>query len=280
MTTYRFLRPLLLSLATPLLFCSTAPAWTYDLTDGNASVTIHADSDYGMNNWTVDNVPQLYRQWFWYRNGSAGGEKTINHLDLVSAEQTSANALTTLYQKSGKFSIEVSYSLTGGAVGSGYSQVGEKIKITNLSDNALDFHFFQFSDFDLGGAGLGDTVQLGQDASGLFNSAYQYKGNSFFADESVSPGAQHAEASQLRTPNSVFARLNDGSPTTLNGNTGPVSGDASWAFQWDPTIAVGGTFSIELTKTVSITSVPEPTALALVPVAVALLGMARRRRSA
>jgi hypothetical protein len=277
MTLVRFFRSSFLGIATLLFISSSASAWTYDLTDGNSTVTIKADSSYGMKNWTVDGQDQLYQQWFWYRVGSRGGEKGLNQLSLVSADQTSDSTLTTLYQKHGKFSIEVSYSLTGGAAGSGMSSVNENIKITNLSNDALDFHFFQYVDFDLGGFHRGDTVQLGQNELGLFDSAYQYRGNTYFADEVVTPGANHAQAGKNPSLFNKLARNN--SPTTLNDRLGPLTGDASWAFQWDPSIPVGGSFSIDIKKSVSITSVPEPTALALVPVALALFGVVRRRRS-
>ena len=155
MTLTRFLPSSLLGVATLLFVSSERSAWTYNLTDGNSTVTIKADSSYGMKNWTVDGQDQLYRQWFWYRVGSRGGEKGLNQLKLVSADQTSDSSLTTLYQMNCKFNIEVSYALTGGAAGSGMSSVNESIKITNLSNDPLDFHFFQYVDFDLGGSGAG-----------------------------------------------------------------------------------------------------------------------------
>ena len=248
--------------------------YTFCLTDNNSSVTIKADNDYGMSSWNVDNVPQLYRQWFWYRNGNTGGEKTINQLDLISAQQTSASTLTTIYRKANTFSIEVSYALMGGASGSGFSSIGEQIKITNLTGGLLDFHFFQYVDFDLGGWSQGDTVQLGQNISGLFDSAYQNKGTSYFADEIVSPGAHHGQAGLHP---SIYFELTDNSPTTLNDSVGPVTGDATWAFQWDAAIPAGGSFSIALNKSVYVTAIPEPSTLALIPVALGILGVARRR---
>lgn len=255
----------------------TAPnshAWDYTLTNGNSSVKILADKVRGMSDWTVDGVPQLWEQSFFYRKGNSGGEKSIANLALNWAEQTSENSLTTLYEKAGQFNIEITYTLFGGAEGSSASTIGEQIKITNLSGNLLNFHFFQFVDFDLGGSHENDTLQLGQDISGLYTSAYQNKGNVYFADEIVSPGAQHAEAGLSPT---IYDKLMDNSPTTLSGNVGPVTGDATWAFQWDAAIPVGGSFSIALNKSVFVTSIPEPSTLALIPAALALLAYARRR---
>lgn len=247
-------------------------AHDFILNDGNSSVSILADSSPGMNGWTVDCIPQLWQQQFFFRVGNTCGESAISSLPLISSLQNSANSLTTLYRQSGQFSIEVSYTLLGGAIGSGASTLGEQIRIVNLSDSVLNFSFFQFADFDLGGAYENDTVQLGQNLVGLYNSAYQFNGASYFADEVVSPGANYAEVGLSPT---ILARLTDDNPTTLNGNAGPVTGDATWAFQWDAAIPVGGSFGISLTKSVY---VPEPSVLVLVPVAVALLARARGRR--
>lgn len=247
-------------------------AHDFTLTDGNSTVSIMADTLPGMNSWTVDCVPQLWQQQFFYRDDSTCGERPISSLSLISSQQTSANSLTTVYQSSGQFSIEVSYTLHGGASGSGAATIGEQIRIINLSANTLNFSFFQFADFDLGGAYENDTVQLGQNLVGLYNSAYQFNGNSYFADQVVNPGANYAEVGLSPT---ILDRLMDNSPTTLTGNAGPITGDATWAFQWDAAIPVGGSFDIALTKSVY---VPEPSVLVLVPAAVALLAMARRRR--
>ena len=272
MSTMQSFRLLGVCLAIHLVSFESARAWEYNLTNGNSSVTINADTDYGMSDWTVDGQTQLYKQWFWYRKGNTGGEKTLNHLDLVSVNQSSPSTLTTLYNSSGQFNIEVSYTLLGGSGGSGNSTVGEQIKISNLSASTLNFHFFQYVDFDLGGDYHGDTVELGQNVSGLYDYAYQHKGNSYFADEIVSPGAQHGEVGLSQ---SILTKLLDSSPTTLNGNTGPVTGDATWAFQWDAAIPVGGSFSIALNKSVYV--VPEPSATALIPAALAMLALVKRR---
>ncbi|MFO1513995.1 MAG: PEP-CTERM sorting domain-containing protein [Verrucomicrobiota bacterium] len=274
MTTSQSLRFFGICLGVGFLAGQDSHAWTYDLTSGNSSVTIKADGDAGMSGWTVDCVPQLYRQWFWYRVGSTGGEKGINQLNLVSVQQTGDNTLTTLYKKNNQFSVEISYTLLGGLEGSGSSQIGEQIKILNLSGGVLDFHFFQYVDFDLGGSNAGDTVQIGQNISGLFDSAYQNKGSSFFADEIVSPGAQHG---QVGLYPSIYNSLTNGTPTTLSDATGPITGDATWAFQWDTAIPVNGSLSIALNKSVYVTNIPEPSSLALIPVALVMVAAARRR---
>jgi hypothetical protein len=54
-------------------------------------------------------------------------------------------------------------------------------------------------------------------------------------------------------------------------------GDASWAFQWNRTIANGGSFQISKDKNIRV-PVPEPATLGLLGVGLAGLGFAARRR--
>lgn len=257
-------------------FLQLAPASThgatFNLTDENSSVVVNTSTDQGMNNWTVDGQQQLFVQWFWYRAGSIGGEAPINTLPIVSESQTSASTLNVKYSN-GQFSIETTYSLLGGSAGSGSSDMGEQVKIKNLTSAPLDFHFFQYTDFDLGGAGAGDSVQLGQNLQGLFNEALQIKDNVRFSDTVVTPGANHGEAGVFPA---TLIKLNDGSPTTLTDAAGPVVGDATWAFQWDKVIAAGGTLIISIDKNIYVAPVPEPTALSLVPLGLLLMGLAKR----
>lgn len=249
-----------------------ANAWTNTLTDGNTSVTILPDSPYGMNDMTVDGKTQLYRQWFFYRKGNTGPEKPINNLTLTSAVQSAPNVLNTVYHSGNTFSIDITYVLQGGLLGSGSSSIGEQIKISNLTGNPLNFHFFQYVDFDLGGNHLGDTVALEQNAQGLFEKAYQTKGNFYFSDEVVSPAANHGE---VGLSESTLVKLMDANPTTLNDNVGPVTGDAIWAFQWDMVIPAYQSFDIAINKGVYV--VPEPSAIALLSVGLAALSFVRRR---
>src|SRR5687767_11482068 len=96
-----------------------AQAWSNVLSNQNSTVTIQADTPHGMSDWTVDGQTQLYKQWFWYRTGNTKPEKPINLLDS-SAEQISPSILNTIYWNN-SLSIEITYSLLGGASGSGSS---------------------------------------------------------------------------------------------------------------------------------------------------------------
>jgi hypothetical protein len=262
----------------PLLILSTlfsAPVFGATLTSGNSSITINPASDQLATAWMIDGQLQMALQGFYFRVGGVGGEASISTLSLISQTQTTPGSLTVTYGN-GLFNIETIYSLVGGAAGSGNADLSEQIRITNLTGNALDFHFFQYTDFDLGAASPGDTVQLGQNLQGLYNEALQTKGNVIYSDTILTPGANHGE---VGTFPSTLNGLNDSNPTTLSDNAGPLnSSDATWAFQWDRVIAGGSTFIIGLDKNVYVIPIPEPSVGTLIPVGLGLIAAARRLR--
>jgi hypothetical protein len=242
------------------------------LTDQNSTALVDPNSQSGMFSWTVDGVQQMFQQWFWYRVGAAGPEHSIDTISAPAINRPAANDLTTTYGN-GNFSIRVDYVLTGGAAGSGGADMGETLTINNLTTNSLDFHFFQYSDFDLNGSLSGDTVQLKKNGVGLYYEADQTKGATTLAETVTTPGANEGETAFY---NSTLVKLNNAGPDTLNDNAGPTGpGDVTWALEWDTTIAAGGSFIISKDKAIS--TVPEPSALALVCLGLAGFVWQRRR---
>lgn len=248
----------------------TGHACVFTLQNGNSAATISAQTAQGMNQWLVDGQNQLAAQWFWFRVGNCGPETPLNRLPLISATQSDPATLETLYANR-KFSIQITYSLAGGASGSGSADIQEQITIMNRTRNPLSLHFFQYTDVDLGGTADGDTVQLGKNLLGEFSEAVQSEGDALFTETILASGANHAEAG-LRP--SILNRLNNRKPTKLRDKAGPIQGDATWALEWDPIIAGRSTFTISLEKSVCV--VPEPTATALVPLGWIVLRVIRR----
>ena len=247
------------------------------LTDGNTSASIDTSTQAGMFNWIVDGQDILAQQWFWYRVGSAGPESSINTISAPVNSSLGANHLKSVYA-SASFSLSVEYLLSGGAPLSGLANLNESIAIHNTTAAPLAFHFFQYSDFDLGPGG--DNVQLGTNIFGKFNLADQVNSASFNFAESVStPGADHGQVGFFP---GILNSLNDGATTTLSDFAGPIGpGDATWAFQWDvilsPAGQSGDTFLISKLKHIEL--VPEPSSIALGLMGLAGINWIRRRRS-
>jgi hypothetical protein len=242
----------------------------FNLTDGNSSVTIDAGSTAGLNSWLVDGQNQAQQQWFWYRIGSSGGEAGINTISSPVSSQTSPGQLTLSYVNP-QVGLQLVYSLVGGAPGSASSDLSEQIKISNPGPAPLDFHFFQYVDFNLNGTTAGDSIQLGKNLQNKFNEAFQSEGSSVFAETVTAPGANHAESSVIGV---TLASLTDANPTTLNDTTTAGPGNVTWAFEWDLSIASGG--SVIISKDLNLI-VPEPSAFALVIVGGCGLKFIRRR---
>jgi hypothetical protein len=268
-----------------LLACATmtpAPsnAAPYLIQDHNSIVLINPESQsgipLGVYTWQVDNVSDLmYQQWFWYRVGSTGPESPINTISAPTIALLAPNIVQFSYFNS-TLSISVLYALTGGAVGSGYSDLQESISITNLSTDPLNLHFFQYCDFDMNQVNAVDNVAI----AAAKNSATQtpVTGASILSESIVNRAADHAEANYFAN---TITKLNDGSPTTLNDvlNAGP--GDVTWAFEWDQVIAPGSSFLISKDK--QIRPIPPaplpPSALLLGTSLLGLVGLRRFRKS-
>ena len=123
----------------------------------------------------------------------------------------------------------------------------------------------------MGGTSNDDTVSM-QNA-GKFSQWDLLSG--WVAGEVINqPDANHWEAA---LGSSTFDSLQDGSPTTLSDFGGPVTGDATFAWQWDMTISSGESFQISKDK--MITPIPEPNLVLLLGCGLTgLVGYARLKR--
>jgi hypothetical protein len=240
------------------------------LTDGNSSANIDPTSvgqpfERGMNNWTVDGTNHLFQQWFWYRVGNTA-EATIDTISAPVVQQPIANLAKITYQNS-IIKVETTYLLTGGSAGSSRSDIAESIRITNVSTaGPQSFSFFQYTDFDLNNT-------FGNDALVRTNSnAFVVSEGNITAAETIStPVAAHWQGSNT---GGIYSSLINATATTLTDSGSPLSGDVSFAWQWDMTLNPGQTFLISKDKMI----VPEPGTFLALGIGLAGLLAARKRR--
>jgi hypothetical protein len=247
----------------------------YELNDLNSSATFDPASSEGMNGWLVDGANQLHQQWFWYRDGS-GPELSIDTIGVPQVKVNDSNFnpgndnLNVRYTGQG-LRIDVSHTLTGGAAGSGKSDLAEVISITNTTNTVKNFHFFQFVDMDLAGTTDDSTVLLSGNPSP--NTATQTQGIYAVGETVLTPRPSRYEAGYAAD---ILAKLQDGSATELANTSSASNGNLAWAFQWDIQLAPNVTYQISKDKNLS---VPEPGALVLASLGILLgLGMSRLRK--
>jgi hypothetical protein len=256
----------ILTMATAL----PAQADVFTLTDLNSVFGI--DSALGANLWTVGGTSQLFEQGFWFRIGETSPEYRLGNY-YTNGWVDPSGRLATIQYTHNKFSAEIMYVLTGGAIGSGTSDVAETIRITNTSTGSLALRFFQYCDFDLNGTISDDTVSFPN-----ANAVRQTDAGSMISETVVTPVATHHEGGIYPVTKGL---LDDAYPTTLNDlpayGGGSLYGDVTWAFQWDRSIPRYGSFIISKDKHL-VTSVPEPGTLLLLGFGIVAAEVTRRRR--
>ena len=250
MKNIRVMTAVITLILTGLIGAADVRASVITLTDQNSTAQIDPSSQAGMYSWTVNGNDILYQQWFWYRIGAAGGQQSIDTIGAPTVTQYSPGVAQIQYV-SASLKIDITYSLEGGSLNSGAADMGEQIRITNLTSNPLDFHFFEYSDFDLMGPS--------NDSATLTNANTITQKNQVLAvaETVVTPAPNHWEIAYHPV---LLDQLNGGATTLTDSNTTAV-GDITWGLEWDMTIAPNSTFLISKDKQVS--GVPEPGVLLL-----------------
>lgn len=218
---------------------AAAQAGDVTLTQGNSVARIETDAALGMYSWSVDGVDHLNQQQGWFRLGPAGGEKAITSLTL--AGQTATASSVNLQYSHASFNATLEVAVTGGAVGSGTATVTETLTITNITAAPLDFHYYQYLDFDVDE--LHDNNSITLTAQGV---ATQTSPLGAVISTTVTPAPAHVAAGLYPT---LVDTLTDLSPSLLGDVLGPLTGDVTHAYQWDATIAAGDSLVITITKT-------------------------------
>jgi len=269
-------------------FAMVAPAnavpLSETLTDDNSTATFVANTGASQlqANWIVDNVSQLFEQNFYIDLTGTTGNAPIN---LASIQPTAFSATDTnlsgdndtLFVRWDNIDqsgvrVDIKFSLDGANLGSGLSDLGELIDISNDSGQEADVRFFQYVDFDLDGTIGGDTAT----SSTSPVMSVEQSDVSALAETIVTPGPDLYQLGACCGIEASILAGNDLS-TLPSVQTSFGAGDASWAFQWNVTIADGGSFQISKDKNIRV-PVPEPATLGLLGVGLAGLGFAARRR--
>ena len=259
-----------------------SPVWAVPvvLESGDSVATIDAESSAGMYQWSVNGVECLNQQWFWFRNDLPDYDDREYSIDEIGAPSVlqfpsvPSLAIMDYADAQGRFDIEITYMLTSGS-GLLTADIMETIKITNTSNEAITFDFFQYSDFDLSGAAGDQYVEI-TGGNTVMQSGYDVGNLLITLSETVVTGSPDFWEAAIHPD--TLDKLMDGDVDDLN-NAAVQTGSAnlSWAFQWaGRRIEPGQAFIISKDKLVTIEPVPEPAGLGLI--GIGLLALRKRRK--
>jgi hypothetical protein len=240
----------------------------------------------GLSNWTIDGVNQLNQQWFYYSVGS-GPVYSIDTIAPWSTPTITTNTgktqitLSEIYANS-TISVGTTYVLVSSLVGSGKASLSQALTIKNLSGTAQVFHFYQYSDFDLGGVSGGQNLQFTDNGSGKYYQIVQTGSSGIILTglvTGVSGGTSALSEEQAGLFDGTQFGLGNGNSAPLLNNTltaGP--GNVVYAYEWDATLAAFGNPGSSMTISEIQTVVPEPSSVALVASGMLALALLCRRR--
>lgn len=262
-------------LAGMLAFAVLLPAGSalsaYTLTDMNSVVTIDPTSSAGMYEWLIDGTDQMTQEWYWYRLSGTSPESSIDTIGNPIVTQVAPNHLKVDYSAP-LFDLHLSLLLVGGLDGSGSADLVESVRISNKTKSPLEFHLFEYTNFDLNMTPADDTgIQLN-------SSTIKQQDGAFVATNSITGVVPIPDYWEINTVPNLVGKLNDGLATTLTNATSPTTGDIEFAFQWDFVINPYGSVFISKNKIIS-NVVPEPGSLAVLGCGlVGMFGFCWRRR--
>ncbi|MEQ9455522.1 MAG: hypothetical protein RLN76_13135 [Phycisphaeraceae bacterium] len=260
------------------LLLATTPAPAQTLVSNNSTFTVDPTRQDMAYSWIVDGREQLREISNWYRVSGQTNETSVHTMLFGGASQSGPDSVSYAFTNTQfNFNIDITFTVIGGALLSGYSQMGEEVLITNNGSTPLNIHFFEYVDLDLDESPSNDTLD-----APIVGTILQYDPVTTYT------GGYSADRIEFATYPFSLNHLTDFAPSTLNTNLPvlPVTlgpDNVTFTLQWDfigaggirPAILPGE--SARITKTSELQwIIPEPASGLLTPLA--LFALTHRKR--
>jgi hypothetical protein len=231
-------------------------AWSATISDGIATITV-SNANGSLTEYSLAGQDHLFQADYYFRTGSMTAEDMMTGVNSTYINSVSSSGLDiTVSGSTSEFDFTLVYSLDG------QGRMIPSLDITNTTASTLDLSLFNYQDWDVDGP-QGDTA--------VWNGA----------DMLISDNGIVIQVTPFQTPDAIEARsfqglrqeLRDNAVTNLTDGAGlPFGpGDATFAFQFDLSLAAGETTTV-------IYTVPEPSTGLLGLVGLAMLAWGSRRR--
>jgi hypothetical protein len=253
-------------------FVVQSEAQIYTLSQNGSSVQVNlTPGSAGVSDWLLNGVNQLNQQWFYYREGSSGPQYSIDTIAGPSSITFLPSTLLMATYANSTISVKTTY--TFGAPGNGTATLSEAITVANPSSLSQTYHFFQYSDFWLGGVPGGQSVQFYNNGAPTYYEVIQTGGTGRLVETAQSPSAGVTSEVQAGLYDGTLLGIATVPGLTLNNTLSAGPGNVVYAYEWDATLLPGGSFQIS-----KILTVPEPSSMVLISSGMLVLALVHRRR--
>jgi hypothetical protein len=234
----------------------------------NSSISVSTTSGQ-LSNWNLNGTREMQLQAFYYSVGS-GDVYSISSISSGTTTAQSSSSLTENYANS-TLSLTTGYSLGQTASGANLSS---SISLQNLSGASQTFHFYQYSDFTLGGTASGQNVQF-LETTIPYEVEQTGNGQVMTGTLSALAGGGLATVEEVAgVYDGTDFGLGNGVPAPTFSDT-PLSASGNVDFGYEITATLAANSSLTLSE---LQAVPEPSSVALVTAGVLCLGLLRGGR--
>ena len=221
-------------------------------------------------NWQMSGLVHHVNQHSWYfRDGDGGAASLVSTISAPTDTLFGTQGAEVVYAGS-DLTVTINYFLQANSNGTAASLAEQ---VTFESNFGINLRLFQYNDYDISGTPADDT------ATRLNSSTIVQFDGDFAATTGGTPIPDFSEIapfSTLRQNIESTAGYNLNTPAG-NGIGETVSGDMTFAYQWNRNLGDGESFVLSTNK---VAAVPEPATLAVLGFGALALLRRRRRKAA